>query len=87
MKARKLTNKEVMELTIKMLDDAKGTIKGDEDVILDKDEEDGLVRAVQIPIDKYGLQTNTFLEVIDELANETTRLVAKIESLSGTKND
>ena len=39
MKAQKLTNKEIMELTIKMLDDAKGTIKGDEDVILDANEE------------------------------------------------
>lgn len=40
METKKLTNKEVLELTIKMLDDAKGTIKGDEDVILG--DEDGL---------------------------------------------
>ena len=39
----KLSNKEIMELTIKMLDDAKGMIKEDEDVILDNDNnEEGL---------------------------------------------
>jgi len=37
MNKEKLTNKEIMELTLKMLDDAKGTIKDDKSEILDED--------------------------------------------------